>query len=230
MADHTPYQQKIIKRWLQELRRHQVPGALPRLATDLYLAEGRSRDRLWLQVEESLRKLEFPRYRESPMCSRSLEPRVAGVGILKELEGSRGILASIRSLLGSRGAPRRPWTKMWSRADRVAALEYADDFASLFKRGPPAVQALSRWSAILARNSRPNARGPSAPWSRRSGPESARSARSSPWCSGGSAARSISPARSASSCGSIPYLTNPPSVPTIHQRGRSRRQTRLVST
>ena len=35
--------------------------------------------------------------------------------------------------------------------------------------------------------------------------------------------------RRASSWGSTPYLTNPPSVPTTHQRGRSSRQMRLVS-
>ena len=40
----------------------------------------------------------------------------------------------------------------------------------------------------------------------------------------------MSPARRASSWGSMPYLTKPPSVPTIHQRGRSIRQIRLVST
>ena len=39
----------------------------------------------------------------------------------------------------------------------------------------------------------------------------------------------MSPARRASSWGSIPYLTKPPSVPMIHQRGRSIRQIRLDS-
>ena len=48
-------------------------------------------------------------------------------------------------------------------------------------------------------------------------------------CSGDSVARSMSPARRASSWGSIPYLINPPSVPMIHQRGRSIRQMRLDS-
>ena len=37
-------------------------------------------------------------------------------------------------------------------------------------------------------------------------------------------------ARRASSWGSMPDLTNPPSVPRIHHRGRSSRQMRLVST
>ena len=47
---------------------------------------------------------------------------------------------------------------------------------------------------------------------------------------GDSSARSMSPARSASSWGSTPCLANPPAVPRTHHRGRSRRQRRLVST
>ena len=84
MADHTPYQRKIIKRYYKNLDAIQFQR-LSELATDLYLAEGKKRDRLWSRVEESLRKLEFPDARialllaEARSCS-------SWSGILKELE------------------------------------------------------------------------------------------------------------------------------------------------
>ena len=64
MADHTPYQRKIIERYYKN-RDGILFQRLSELATDLYLAEGKKRDRLWTQVGESLRKLELP------------EPRIA---------------------------------------------------------------------------------------------------------------------------------------------------------
>ena len=59
LADHTPYQRKIIDRYYKNLDAIQFQR-LSEMATDLYLAEGKKRDRLWARVEESLRKLEFP--------------------------------------------------------------------------------------------------------------------------------------------------------------------------
>ena len=64
MADHTPYQRKIIDRYYKNLDAIKYQR-LSELATDLYLAEGKKLDRLWIQVESSLRKVEFP------------EPRIA---------------------------------------------------------------------------------------------------------------------------------------------------------
>ena len=83
LADHTPYQQKIIKRYYQNFDAIKLQR-LSELATDLYLAEGKRRDRLWSQVEECLRKLEFP----APRIAHLLEKRDPAllVGILKELE------------------------------------------------------------------------------------------------------------------------------------------------
>jgi hypothetical protein len=84
MADFTPHQQKIIKRYYQNFDsiKHQ---RLSELATDLYLAEGKKRDRLWTQVEQALRKLEFP----EPRIAHLLEKRDPAllVGILQELGG-----------------------------------------------------------------------------------------------------------------------------------------------
>ena len=83
MADHTPYQQKIIKRYYRNFDAIKVQR-LSELATELYLAEGKKRDRLWKQVEESLRKLEFPESRIAHLLEKR-DPALI-VGILKELE------------------------------------------------------------------------------------------------------------------------------------------------
>jgi hypothetical protein len=83
MADYTPYQQKIIKRYFRNYDAIKVQR-LSELATDLYLAEGKKRDRLWKQVEESLRKLEFPESRIAHLLEKR-DPALI-VGILKELE------------------------------------------------------------------------------------------------------------------------------------------------
>ena len=83
MADHTPYQQKIIKRYYQNLDAITFQR-LSELATDLYLAEGKKRERLWSRVEESLRKLEFPEARIVFLLQKR-DPTIL-VGILKELE------------------------------------------------------------------------------------------------------------------------------------------------
>lgn len=62
LDDYTPHQQKIIKRYYQ----NQDALALQRLGelvADLYLAEGKKRERLWKSVETALRKLEVPESR-----------------------------------------------------------------------------------------------------------------------------------------------------------------------
>jgi hypothetical protein len=84
MADHSPYQQKIIKRYYRNYSAIQAQR-LSELVTELYLAEGKKSDRLWKQVGESLTKLEFPAARIEHLLQKrdpSLLP-----GILQELEG-----------------------------------------------------------------------------------------------------------------------------------------------
>jgi hypothetical protein len=83
LADHTPYQRKIIERYYRNFDSIQFQR-LSELATDLYLAEGKKRDRLWTRVEESLRKLEFPEPRVA-ILMRKRDPALL-VEILKELE------------------------------------------------------------------------------------------------------------------------------------------------
>jgi hypothetical protein len=79
LADHTPYQRKIINRYYAiKFQR------LSELATDLYLAEGKKRDRLWDQVADNLRTLEFPERRIAYLLEKR-EPTLL-VEILNELQ------------------------------------------------------------------------------------------------------------------------------------------------
>ena len=59
MADFSPHQQKIIKRYYRNFDaiKHQ---RLSELTTELYLAEGKKSERLWKQVADTLTALEFP--------------------------------------------------------------------------------------------------------------------------------------------------------------------------
>ena len=84
MADHSPYQQKIIKRYYKNYSAIQAQR-LSELVTELYLADGKSRDRLWKQVGDSLAKLEFPAARIEHLLQKR-DPALLP-GILKELEG-----------------------------------------------------------------------------------------------------------------------------------------------
>lgn len=83
MADHSPYQQKIIKRYYRNYDAIQGQR-LAELATDLFLAEGKARDRLWKRVGEILTKLEFPAARIEHLLQKK-DPALLP-GIMKELE------------------------------------------------------------------------------------------------------------------------------------------------
>ena len=83
MAEHTPYQRKIIERYYKNLDGITLQR-LSELATDLYLAEGKKRDRLWNRVDECLRKLEVPDARIAVLLEKR-DPALL-VEILKELE------------------------------------------------------------------------------------------------------------------------------------------------
>jgi len=59
MAGRTPYQERIIRNYYQ----NQDAIMLQRLSDlvgDLYLAEGKSRSRLWLRVETAMRQMKVP--------------------------------------------------------------------------------------------------------------------------------------------------------------------------
>jgi len=59
MAERSSYQQRVIRNYYK----NQGPLALQRLGeqvTDLFLAEGKSRQRLWQRVAATLKKLKVP--------------------------------------------------------------------------------------------------------------------------------------------------------------------------
>jgi hypothetical protein len=81
--DYTPYQRKVISRYYEHHDAIQVQK-LSELITEIYLAEGKKRDRLWKQVGEALTRLGFPATRVEHLLARrevTLLP-----AILKELE------------------------------------------------------------------------------------------------------------------------------------------------
>lgn len=83
MADHSPYQQKIIKRYYDNFD-NIAKQRLSDLAAEIYLAEGKSRDRLWKRVGETLTKLEFPATRIQHLLEKK-DPAMI-VGLIQELE------------------------------------------------------------------------------------------------------------------------------------------------
>ena len=84
MADFSPYQQKIIKRYYNNFDAIQSQR-LAELVTELYLAEGKKRERLWKQAAEALAKLEFPASRIEHLLNKRDPALLAG--ILQELQG-----------------------------------------------------------------------------------------------------------------------------------------------
>lgn len=59
MAEHTKYQQKIIRNYYQ----NQESISLQKLGeevTELYLAEGKGRTRIWTRIKGHLEKLKVP--------------------------------------------------------------------------------------------------------------------------------------------------------------------------
>jgi hypothetical protein len=85
--DYSPHQQKIIKRYYENYDAIKSQR-LADLATELYLTEGKKRDRLWKQVSDILTKMEFPASRIEHLMQKR-EPELL-VGILKELESKQG--------------------------------------------------------------------------------------------------------------------------------------------
>jgi hypothetical protein len=84
MTDYTPYQQKIIKRYYDNqgsLQRQR----LAELVTELYLAEGKKRQRAWEAAATAMQKLGVPQSRIDHLLKQNNPALVAEV--VKELEG-----------------------------------------------------------------------------------------------------------------------------------------------
>jgi hypothetical protein len=62
LDDYTPHQQKIIKRYYNNQGAIQLQR-LSELVTELFLAEGKKRQRIWASVVSAMQKLEIPQSR-----------------------------------------------------------------------------------------------------------------------------------------------------------------------
>ncbi len=87
MADYSPYQQKIIKRYYNNYDSIQSQK-LAEMVAEIYLAEGKKLDKLWTRVGEMLTKLEFPAARIAHLLEKR-DPALLP-GVLQELEGKSG--------------------------------------------------------------------------------------------------------------------------------------------
>jgi hypothetical protein len=60
LDDYTRHQQGIIKRYYRNLDKIQVQR-LSELVTELYLAEGKKREKLWQSAAAAMQKMEIPK-------------------------------------------------------------------------------------------------------------------------------------------------------------------------
>ena len=84
MADFTPYQQKIIKRYYDNkdtIHRQR----LAELVSELYLSSGKKRQRVWESVVSAMQKLGVPQSRIDHLRAQDNPALVAQV--VEELEG-----------------------------------------------------------------------------------------------------------------------------------------------
>lgn len=81
--DHSPYQQKIIKRYYDSQGTIQRQR-LAELVTELYLAEGKKRERAWAAAATAMQKLGVPQARIDHLVQQGNPALIAEV--VKELE------------------------------------------------------------------------------------------------------------------------------------------------
>lgn len=85
LDDFTRHQQGIIKRYYRNVDKIQTQR-LSELVTELYLAEGKKRDKLWQSAATAMQKLEVPQQRIDHLVSKK-DP-VLLAALVKELMGS----------------------------------------------------------------------------------------------------------------------------------------------
>src|SRR5262249_57517716 len=83
MADYTPYQQKIIKRYYDNAGTIQRQR-LAELVTELYLSAGKKRQRVWAAIAAAMQKLGVPQSRIDHLLKQDNPALVAEV--VKELD------------------------------------------------------------------------------------------------------------------------------------------------
>lgn len=82
MADYTPYQQKIIKRYYNNQDTIQRQR-LAELVSELYLAEGKKRQKVWQSVASAMQKLGIAQARIDHLVKQNNPALIAEV--VKEL-------------------------------------------------------------------------------------------------------------------------------------------------
>ena len=84
MADFTPFQQKIIKRYYNN--QDAIQGQrLAEMVGELYLSAGKKREKVWESIVAAMRKLGVPQARIDHLRTQDNPSLVAQV--VKELEG-----------------------------------------------------------------------------------------------------------------------------------------------
>jgi hypothetical protein len=85
MVDYTRHQQGIIKRYYQNIDKVSWQR-LSELVGDLYLAEGKKRDKLWQSAASYMEKLEVPKERIAHIVAKRDPEMLAR--LVKELMGN----------------------------------------------------------------------------------------------------------------------------------------------
>ena len=84
MADLTPYQQKIVKRYYDNSEAISTQK-LAELVSDLYLSTGKKRQRVWVSLESAMQKLGVPQVRIDHLKSKD-DPKLVAE-LVQEFEG-----------------------------------------------------------------------------------------------------------------------------------------------
>ena len=85
MSDYTPHQQKIIKRYYDNLDGIQLQR-LSELVSDLYLSEGKKLERTWKSAGAAMEKLNVPKSRIAHLLEKK-DPALMAE-LVKELQSA----------------------------------------------------------------------------------------------------------------------------------------------
>lgn len=83
MAEYSEYQKKVIRRFYEN-REQGDEQRLAELVTNLYLSEGKKREKLWEQARETMMRLKVPQSRVEHLLAQKDPALMAEV--VKELE------------------------------------------------------------------------------------------------------------------------------------------------
>ena len=86
MADLTPYQQKIVKRYYDNSDSLSTQK-LAELVSDLYLSKGKKRQRVWVGLETAMQRLGIPQVRIDHLKSKD-DPKLVAE-LVQELDGKK---------------------------------------------------------------------------------------------------------------------------------------------